>query len=132
MTWRTAIGLSPTPTDLAQDLLKAAERHGLTGWQHDAENDSIRNGDHVINLANIHLEYAAAILRRPGRSGILPSPGTGESGARARLAFRTLGENAIESVATSMWQACADVETPNCIYAANEQLECRDSGCLGA
>jgi hypothetical protein len=40
--------------------LKAAERHGLAGWQHDAENDTIRNGDHVINLANINLEYAAA------------------------------------------------------------------------
>ena len=50
--------------------MKAAERHGLAGWQHDAENDSIRNGDHVINLANIHLEYAAAILRRLGCSGI--------------------------------------------------------------
>jgi hypothetical protein len=60
MTWRTAIGLKPTATDLAQDLLKAAERHGLTGWQHDAGNDVIRNGDHVINLANIHLEYATA------------------------------------------------------------------------
>jgi hypothetical protein len=60
MTWRTAIGLKPTPTDLALDLLKAAERHGLMGWQHDAEADTIRNGDHVINLANIHLEYAAA------------------------------------------------------------------------
>src|SRR5882724_6569668 len=60
MTWRTALGLKPTSTDLAQDLLKAAERHGLTGWQHDAGNDAIRNGDHVINLANIHLEYAAA------------------------------------------------------------------------
>jgi hypothetical protein len=60
MTWRTAIGLTPTPTDLAQDLLKAAQRHGLTGWQHDAAADTIRNGDHVINLANIHLEYAAA------------------------------------------------------------------------
>jgi hypothetical protein len=35
MTWRTALGLKPTATDLAQDLLKAAERHGLTGWQHD-------------------------------------------------------------------------------------------------
>jgi hypothetical protein len=33
MTWRTALGLRPTPTDLAQDLLKAAERHGLAGWQ---------------------------------------------------------------------------------------------------
>jgi hypothetical protein len=60
MTWRTAIGLTPTRTDLAQDLLKAAERHGLAGWQHDATDDVIRNGDHVINLANIHLEYAAA------------------------------------------------------------------------
>jgi hypothetical protein len=60
MTWRTAIGLKPTTSDLAQDLLKAAERHGLTGWQHDSANDAIRNGDHVINLANIHLEYAAA------------------------------------------------------------------------
>jgi hypothetical protein len=60
MTWRTAIGLKPTPTDLALDLIKAAERHGLYGWQHDSANDAIRNGDHVINLANIHLEYAAA------------------------------------------------------------------------
>jgi hypothetical protein len=117
MSWRTAIGLKPTSTDLGLDLIKAAERHGLTGWQHDAGNDSIRNGDHVINLANIHLEYAAAILRRPGRSGVVPSPGTGESGVRARLAFRTLGENAIESVATSMWQACTNVKTPDCICA---------------
>jgi hypothetical protein len=51
--------------------------------------DTIRNGDHVINLDNIHLENAAAILRRPGRSGVVPSPGTGESGARARLASLT-------------------------------------------
>ena len=66
MTWRTAIGLNPTVSDLAQDLLKAAERHGLLGWQHDATADAIRNGDHVINLANIHLEYAAAprLVRR--------------------------------------------------------------------
>jgi hypothetical protein len=34
----------------------------------------------------------------PGCSGVLPSPGDGESGARARLAFRT------PSVATSVWQ----------------------------
>jgi hypothetical protein len=60
MTWRTALGLKPTATDLAQDLLKAAERHGISGWQHDTANDAIRNGDHVVNLANIHLEYAAA------------------------------------------------------------------------
>jgi hypothetical protein len=69
MTWRTAIGLTPTQTDLAQDLLKAAERHGLTGWQHDAIDDVMRNGDHVINLANIHLEYAAA--SRLGRRTLL-------------------------------------------------------------
>ena len=65
MTWRTAIGLKPTSTDLALDLLKAAKRLGLTGWRHDAADNSIRNGDAVINLANIHLEYAAA--PRPGR-----------------------------------------------------------------
>ncbi len=69
MTWRTALGLKPTPTDLALDLLKAAERHGLTGWQHDSENDAIRNGDRVINLANMHLEYAAA--SRLHRRGLL-------------------------------------------------------------
>ena len=69
MTWRTAIGLKPSASDLAQDLLKAAERHGLTGWQHDSENEAIRNGDHVINLANIHLEYAAA--PRLGRRNLL-------------------------------------------------------------
>jgi hypothetical protein len=69
MTWRTAIGLKPTPTDLAEDLLKAAERHGLTGWYYDAAGDAIRNGDRVINLANIHLEYAAA--PRLGRRNLL-------------------------------------------------------------
>ena len=68
MTWRTAIGLKRTPTDLALDLIKAAERHGLYGWQHDSANDAIRNGDHVINLANIHLEYAAAPLFSVGRA----------------------------------------------------------------
>jgi hypothetical protein len=60
MTWRTALGFKPTPTDLALDLIKAAERHGLSGWQHHAENSAIRNGDQVINLANFHLEYAGA------------------------------------------------------------------------
>jgi hypothetical protein len=69
MTWRAAIGLKPTASDLAQELLKAAERHGLSGWQHDSENDAIRNGDHVINLANIHLEYSAA--SRLGRRNLL-------------------------------------------------------------
>lgn len=64
MTWRTAIGLKPTTTDLAQELLKAADRHGLPGWQHDAANDTLRNGDHVINLANIYLEYAASPRER--------------------------------------------------------------------
>jgi hypothetical protein len=34
----------------------------------------------------------------------MSSPGTGESGARARLAFRTLGREAFESVATSVSQ----------------------------
>jgi hypothetical protein len=33
MTWRTFLGLNPTPTDLALDLIKAAERRGLSGWQ---------------------------------------------------------------------------------------------------
>jgi hypothetical protein len=45
MTWRTAIGLKPSSSDIAQDLLKAAERHGLTGWQHDPTADAIRNGN---------------------------------------------------------------------------------------
>jgi hypothetical protein len=69
MTWRTAIGLKPTPKDLALDLIKAAERQNLTGWQHDAADNSIRKGDSVINLANIHLEYAAA--PRSGRRILL-------------------------------------------------------------
>jgi hypothetical protein len=43
------------------------------------------------------------------RSGILPSLDDGESGARARLAFRDLGRSALASVATSMLQlALAD------------------------
>jgi hypothetical protein len=60
MTWRTALGLKPTRTNLALDLLNTAERHGLTGWNNEATGDVLRNGDHVINLANIHLEYAAS------------------------------------------------------------------------
>jgi hypothetical protein len=36
------------------------------------------------------------------------SPGIGESGARARLAFRILKRSAFESVATSMWQVVLD------------------------
>jgi hypothetical protein len=35
------------------------------------------------------------------------SPGIGESGARARLAFRTLAEAAVESVATSCSKAAS-------------------------
>jgi hypothetical protein len=38
------------------------------------------------------------------RSRFLPSLDIGESGARARLAFRILGPSAFESVATSLWQ----------------------------
>jgi hypothetical protein len=36
--------------------------------------------------------------------GLLPSHGTGESGARARLAFRILVQSAFKFVATSMSQ----------------------------
>ena len=70
MTWRTAIGLTPTQRDLAEDLLKAAERHGLGGWRHDAADGALRNGDRIINLANIVLEYAGA--SRLGRPRIAP------------------------------------------------------------
>jgi hypothetical protein len=52
-------GLCLTPTWIKNEK-EAAERHEFLGWQHDAANDAIRNGDHVINLANIHLEYTAA------------------------------------------------------------------------
>jgi len=43
----------------------------------------------------------ASILRRSSRSGFLPSLDDGESGARARLAFRISVEAAHRSVATS-------------------------------
>lgn len=59
MTWRTDLGLRPTPTDLAQDLLKAAERHGLTGWRHDAANDSIRNRNSPTFTQNTPLPRAS-------------------------------------------------------------------------
>jgi hypothetical protein len=102
MTWRTALGLKPTSTDLGLDLTKAAERGGLIGRQHHATDYVIRNGDHVINLANIHLEYAAAILRRPGRSGVVPL-------ARHRRVRREPDSpHGLTSVATSLWQACTD------------------------
>jgi len=55
MTWRTAIGPKPTQTDLADDLLKAADRHGLLGWHHDLANCAIRNGDRFIDLARIRV-----------------------------------------------------------------------------
>jgi hypothetical protein len=46
------------------------------------------------------------------RSGFLPSLDDGESGARARLAFRTLRLNAIESVATSCSKATSCIGSP--------------------
>jgi hypothetical protein len=58
----------------------------------------------------------AALLRLTGPFGLpLPSPGTGESGARARLAFRILERRALDSVATSVWQLeqCHEPATTN-------------------
>jgi hypothetical protein len=74
MTWRTAIGFKPTRTDLAQDLLKAAERHGRTGWQ---------------------LLFVGRAVHTS-----MYSPGIGGPEARLRSAFRTL-PHTVESVATS-------------------------------
>jgi len=66
--WRQWLGLTPTVADLARELLRAAQRSGVTGWSYDAADTSLRNADHgVINLANIHREYAQArYLARPG------------------------------------------------------------------
>lgn len=49
-------------------------------------------------------KHAQVFSIGPGRSGVLPSPGGCGSGARARLAFRTLCEDAFESVAPSVGQ----------------------------
>src|SRR5271166_3109733 len=66
--WRQWLGLTPTVADLARELLRAAQRSGVAGWSYDAADTSLRNADHgVINLANIHREYAQApYLARPG------------------------------------------------------------------
>lgn len=68
MNWRQWLGLTPTVADLARDLLRAAQRSGVAGWSYDAADTCLRNADHgVINLANIHREYAQArYLARPG------------------------------------------------------------------
>jgi hypothetical protein len=66
MNWRQWIGLTPTEANLAHDLILAAKNAGDTDWRYDAAESSLRGGDRVINLANIHREYAqAAYLSRP-------------------------------------------------------------------
>ena len=67
MNWRQWLGIRPTQADLANDLLRAARQSGQTGWVYDAADCSLRNGEGVINLLNIHREYAQArYLARPG------------------------------------------------------------------
>jgi hypothetical protein len=66
MNWRQWIGLTPTEANLAHDLILAAKNAGDTDWRYDAAESSLRGGERVINLANIHREYAqAAYLSRP-------------------------------------------------------------------
>src|SRR5882757_2558263 len=66
MNWRQWIGLKPTEANLADDLLRAARESGQTDWAYDPADSALRNNDRVINLANIHREYAQApYLARP-------------------------------------------------------------------
>ena len=67
MNWRQWIGLRPTQADLANDLLRSARESGQTGWVYDVTDSSLRHADRIVNLGNIHREYAqAGYLARPG------------------------------------------------------------------
>lgn len=67
MNWRQWIGLRPTQADLANDLLRSARQSGQIGWVYDAGESALTHPNRVINLANIHREYAqAGYLARPG------------------------------------------------------------------
>jgi hypothetical protein len=67
MNWRQWIGLKPTEADLAHDLLRAGRQSSQTGWVYDAADSSLHDADRVINLVNLHREYAqASYLARPG------------------------------------------------------------------
>jgi hypothetical protein len=80
MNWRQWIGLTPTQANLAHDLLLVAKNAGDTDWRYDATESVLRSGDRVINLVNIHREYAQAaylvrpILLKKYRAMIAPSP----------------------------------------------------------
>jgi hypothetical protein len=70
MNWRQWIGLKPTEADLAHDLLRAGRQSSQTGWVYDAADSSLHDADRVINLVNLHREYAqASYLARPGSCG---------------------------------------------------------------
>jgi hypothetical protein len=60
MNWRHWFGLKPTEADLAHKLLLTAKATGNTGWIYNAVDSTLRSGEQVINLANIHCEYAQA------------------------------------------------------------------------
>jgi hypothetical protein len=60
MQWRQWVGLKPTQADLAQELLRAADKSAVPGWQYDAADSSLRSGEHIINLVNIYREYSMA------------------------------------------------------------------------
>jgi len=58
LNWRQWLGLKPTEADLVRALLRTAQATGNTGWTYDAADSTLRSGEQVINLANIHCEYA--------------------------------------------------------------------------
>jgi hypothetical protein len=86
MNWRQWIGLKPTEANLANDLLPDARQSGRTGWIYDAADSSLRNAERVVNLPNMHREYArAAYMARPRAPAEIPSDaGAGIDDGRAQ------------------------------------------------
>jgi hypothetical protein len=72
MSWRALLGLAPTRTSFARDLIDQVRRTGAPDWRYEAKEGLLINGpDNAqrVNLENIFLEYRGA--HRSMRPGLI-------------------------------------------------------------
>jgi Protein of unknown function (DUF2958) len=84
-------------------MIELQSMHGKLGLP--VERDRHFEADKTISDDADEARARGHIVTSSSRQAVrasMPSPGTGESGARARLALRILGRSALASVATSV------------------------------
>jgi hypothetical protein len=91
MQWRKLIARTLTERDLAEELIRASEQAHGTAWEYDASARTLRRGRHVVNLADVYLEYSKAprnerarMVRRFWRSNELIEGSDGPSDTERR------------------------------------------------